>query len=158
MAANTWGLSWLGSTGSWLTSWSSTFVPPEPEPEPERSTDAGKSRRRRRYYVEIDGQQFDVANAEEARELLGRAKALAERAAETAAQKVQAKAARATKPRPIRIQAPKVAASPELNIDLAPFRQDIAQIYDSAAATAELRLLLQRAIEEDEEEAILLLM
>lgn len=156
MAANTWGLSWLGSTGSWLTSWSSTFVPPEPEPAPD-VTPAGR-KTKRRYYVEIDGQQFDVANADEARELLGRAKALAERAAEAAAQKVQAKAARAKKPRPIRLQAPKITASPELNLDLNHLRQDIAQIYDSAAAIAELRLLLQRAMDEDEEESILLLM
>jgi hypothetical protein len=156
MAADTWGLSWGGSTGSWLASWASTFVPPTPDPAP-AVTPAGSSRKRR-HYVEIDGQQFDVANASEALQLLDRARALAERAAESKAKKVEAKAARAQKPRPIRIQAPKIAASPELAIDLAPIRKDIARIYDSAAAEAELRLLLLRAIEEDEEEAILLLM
>lgn len=155
MAANTWGLSWLGTTGSWLTSWSSTFVPPVPQAPTE--TPAGR-KTRRRYYVEIDGQQFDVANATEATQLLSRARALAERAAETKAQKVEAKAARAQKPRPIRIQTPKITASHELGLDLAPIRRDIARIYDSAAAEAELRVLLLRAIEEDEEESILLLM
>lgn len=156
MAADTWGLSWGGTTGSWLASWASTFVPPQLPEEP-AVTPAGR-RTKRRYYVEIDGQQFDVANAADALQLLDRARALAERAAETAATKVQAKAARAAKPRPIRLQAPKVVASPELQIDLAPIRQDLARIYDRAGAIAELRLLLQRAIEEDEEEAILLLM
>ena len=156
MAADTWGLSWGGSTGSWLTSWSSTFVPPVPEPTPD--TGAGKSRRKRRHYVEIDGQQFDVANANEALQLLNRARALAEVAAETKAKKVEAKAARAQKPRPIRIQTPKITASPELGLDLSQIRQDIARIYDSAAAEAELRVLLLRALEEDEEESILLLM
>jgi hypothetical protein len=155
MAADTWGLSWGGSIGSWLTSWSSTFVPPPP---PEPDTGAGRPRRKRRYYVEVDGQQFDVANAAEAQQLLQRARALAEQAAETKAKKVEAKAARAQKPRPIRIEAPRITASPELRLDLAPIRRDIARIYDDAAALAELRLLIQRAIEEDEEEAILLLM
>jgi hypothetical protein len=157
MAADTWGLSWGGSTGAWLASWAREFVPPV-EPETPAVTPAGSSRKRRRHYVEIDGQQFDVADANEALQLLERARALAEVAAESKAKKVEAKAARATKPRPIRIQAPKITASPELELDLAPIRRDIARIYDSAAATAELRLLLLRAIEEDEEEAILLLM
>lgn len=158
MAADTWGLSWGGTSGRWLTSWASTYVPPEPEPEPVRETGAGSNKRRRRYYVEIDGQQFPVENADEALRLLKRARELASEVAEEAAQKKQAKASRAQKPRPIRLQAPKVTASPELKIDLAPIRQELVQIYDSAAATAELRLLMQRAIEEDEEEAILLLM
>lgn len=155
MAANTWGLSWKGSTGSWLTSWSSTFVPPPPAAP--TVTPAGK-KRKRIYFVEIDGQQFEVRNAAEAAQLLDRARALAERAAEAKAQKVEAKAARAQKPRPVRIQAPKITASPELGLDLAPIRKDIARIYDNAAALAELRVLLQRAIEQDDEEAILLLM
>lgn len=155
MAADTWGLSWGGTTGRWLTSWASTFVPPAPAPEERKG--AGRSKRRR-YYVEIDGQAFDVANAADARQLLDRARALAERAAETKAQKVEAKAARSPKPRPIRIEPPKITASPELGLDLAPIRRDIARIYDSAAAMAELRVLLLRAIEEDEEESILLLM
>lgn len=155
MAADTWGLSWGGTTGRWLTSWASTFVPPPPT---EPDTGAGKSKRRHRYFVEIDGQQFEVRGAAEAQQLLERAKALAERAAETKAKKVEAKAARAQKPRPVRLEVPKITASPELGLDLAPIRRDIARIYDNAAALAELRVLLQRAMEEDEEEAILLLM
>lgn len=156
MAADSWGLSWKGTGGSWLSSWASTFVPPPP-PEPVE-TGAGKSKRKRLYFVEIDGQQFEVRNAAEAQQLLERAKALAERAAEAKAKKVETKAARAQRPRPVRLEAPKITASPELRLDLAPIRRDIASIYDNAALLAELRLLLQRAMDEDEEESILLLM
>jgi hypothetical protein len=154
--ASTWGLSWGGDVGSWLTSWSREYVEP-PAPETPDVTPAGR-RTKRRYYVEIDGQPFEVHNAAEAQQLLDRARALAEQAAEAKAKKVEAKAARASKPRPIRIQPPKITASPELELDLAPIRRDIARIYDSAAALAELRVLLQRALEEDEEETLLLLM
>lgn len=130
----------------WSVAWSGVLQVPAGRPA------------RRRYYVEIDGQQFDVANAAQAQQLLERARALAEQAAETQAKKVEAKAARAAKPRPIRIQPPRVTASPELRLDLGPIRRDIARIYDNAAALAELRVLLQRALEEDEDETLLLLM
>lgn len=140
----------------WKAVWTQTPTVPPPEPEVPDVIPAG--RKRKRYYVEIDGQAFDVANANEAQQLLARARALAEVAAETKAKKVEAKAARAPKPRPIRLQAPKVSASPELQLDLAPIRQDLARIYDSAAALAEMRVLLQRAMDEDEEETLLLLM
>jgi hypothetical protein len=69
----------------WAPVWGAvwTQVPPEPpEPEPEvAQTPAGISRKRR-LYVEIDGQQFAVANASEAVDLLQRARELAERQAE----------------------------------------------------------------------------
>jgi hypothetical protein len=211
--ASTWGLSWGGDTGSWLTSWSlalttipdvvgdaqaagttelqnAGFVVAVREEHSntvaagliisqspsggsqalqgstvtitvslgERDDGAGSKRRRRRLYVEIDGQPFEVQSAEEARQLLNRARALAERVAETEAKKVEAKVSRAKKPRPIKLKTPTVTASPELEIDLNPFRADLARIYDSQAALAELRVLLQRAIEEEEEESLLLLM
>jgi hypothetical protein len=156
MAADTWGLSWGGTGGSWLTSWASTYVPPVPTPPD--TTQAGSNKRRRRYYVEVDGQAFEVDSAQQASRILDRARELAVEAAQEAAKKIEVKAARATKPRPIKLQAPKISASPELKLDLAPIRQEIAQIYDSAAALAEMRVLMQRAMDEDEEETILLLM
>jgi hypothetical protein len=148
-----WGEVWAPV---WKAVWTQTPAEPQPEPEVLAVTPAG--RKRKRYYVEIDGQAFDVASASEALRLLERARALAEVAAETKAKKVEAKAARAKKPRPIRLAAPVVTASPELQLDLAPIRQDLARIYDSAAALAEMRVLLQRAIDDDEEETLLLLM
>jgi hypothetical protein len=124
----------------------------------ERADGAGSNKRRRRYYVEVDGQAFEVDSAQQATRILERAKELASEAAQEAAKKIEIKAARAAKPRPIRLQAPKIAASPELKLDLAPIRQEIAQIYDSAAVLAEMRVLLQRALDEDDEETFLLLM
>jgi len=118
---------------------------------------AGK--KRRRYYVEIDGQRFEVANATEAYALLARARAVAERAAELAADKVVEK--RTDRPRVSRVALipPKVTASPELELDLAPIREQLANVYENAAAVAELRLLMLKALaDEDEEDAIFLLM
>lgn len=121
----------------------------------ERGGGGIKKRPQRRYYVEIDGQQFTVDGPNEALQLLQRAKELAEAAAEESAKAVERKTT--GQPKPIKLQAPKVVASPELKIDLAPIRQELRQIYDAAAVNAELRLLLKRAEEEDEEETLLLL-
>jgi hypothetical protein len=156
VAADSWGLSWGGTTGRWLASWASTFVPPTPQPEPEQ-TPAGR-RTKRRYYVEIDGQSFAVQSPEEAQQVIAHARALAEQAATLAAQKVEAKRKPAPKVRPVRLKAPVVTASPELRIDLAPIRAEFARIYQDAATALELRLLLHKAQQDDEEEAILLLM
>lgn len=161
MAADSWGLSWLGTLGSWGTSWASTYVPPAPE-EPTQ-TPAGSSRRKRRYFVEIDGQHFEVNSAAEAQELLGRARALAERAVEIAERKTERRVRRAVKrgkvPGPIRIDRPSVSASPELNLDLSPLKAEIERLYANAAAMIEMRILLeQRLREEDEEDVLLLLM
>jgi hypothetical protein len=77
MAADTWGLSWGGTTGSWLTSWASTFVPPTPEPETGQ-TPAGRPKKRR-YFVEVDGQLFFAEDEQHARAILDRAAELAEK-------------------------------------------------------------------------------
>lgn len=153
MAADTWGLSWGGTTGAWLASWARGFVAPAPQPEGQ--TPAG--RKKRRYYVEIDGQQFEVENVAEAQEILERARALAERAAEAVAQKA-AERQTARKVKPVRVIAPRVTASPELRIDLSGLRADLKRIYRDAAIAAEMRLLLAKAAQEDEDEATLLLM
>lgn len=128
-----------------------------PAPEVEAQTPAG--RKKRRYYVEIDGQQFEVDGPAEAQQLFERARALAERAAEAAAEKTLAHRKPAKRVKPVRLIAPRVTASPELRIDLEPLRADLKRIYRDAAIAAEMRLLLAKAAEEqDEEEAILLLM
>jgi hypothetical protein len=149
------------SSGFWATGfWADGFWSEDDTPAPPvvtEPTPAGRSKRRR-YYVEIDGQPFEVSSTQEAQYILDRAKALAERAAEEAAKKVEAKVSRVAKPKPIRLEKPRVRISPELAIDTAPFIRDIGRIYDNAAALAELRVLLARAADEDEEESILLLM
>jgi hypothetical protein len=134
---------------------------PEPEPEPEvTERPAGKARHRRRFFVEIDGQRFDVASPAEAVELLQHARALAERQAE-------AKAERATKvlrrkrvvPR-VKVAAPAIEVSPEIRAEVAPLVADISRLYERAAVNAELRLLMLRQMREDEddEDDVLLLL
>lgn len=130
-------------------------APAPPAPEVAQQTPAG---RKRRYYVEIDGERFEVENASEAQTLLERARALAERAAESAAEKAAEKQRPRNKIRPVRVLAPRVTASPELRLDLAPLRADLKRIYRDAAVAAEMRLLLAKAAQDDEEEALLLLM
>lgn len=157
MAADTWGLSWGGTTGSWLTSWASSFVPPTPEPEGQ--TPAGR-KRKRRYFVEIDGQTFFAEDEGHARAILDRATELAAKAAEEQAEEIIEKRLAKSVTRkvaPVKIAPPVIETSAPL--DLKPYEKRIREAYQRAEELAELRLLLlrQQALE-DEEEAILLLM
>lgn len=135
---------------------------PAYQQEARQSVGAGR-RTRRRYYVEIDGQYFPVEDAQEAKTLLDQARAMAERSAEIAAQKVEKRVkkvvAKGRDPGEIRIERPTVTASPELQLDLSGIRADIDRLYANAAALLEMRVLLElKAAEEDEEEAIMLLL
>ncbi len=122
-------------------------------------TPAGSSRRKppRRTYVEIDGQQFEVRDAQEAVELLNRARALAEREAEESAREAANKVSRGTKVKPVKVETPTIVAPPEMRDELAPIIADIERLYAKAAQTAELRLLMQLAMQEEEDELLLLL-
>jgi len=160
VAADSWGLSWGGTTGSWLASWAGTFVPPVVVDTGQ--TPAGR-RTKRRYFVEIDGQQFLVDNAQQAQALLDQARAMAERSAEIAAKTVEKRVkkviSKGRDPGEIRIDRPTVTASPELQLDLTALRADIDRLYANAAALIEMRILLERkAAEEDEEDSLLLLL
>ena len=144
---------WLGrSIGQWFGQFGGTVEPPV-EPEDYRETPAG--RRRKRYYVEIDGQEFQVANPTEALALLDRAKALAQQVAPETAEKVVAKAIR--KAQAPKVAAPEIKASPEIAKAVEPAKQDIERIYRDAAMAAEIRLLMELRAEQDDEEALLLL-
>lgn len=143
----------LASSGSTVIIWVSLGA----------SIGAGRKTNRRRYFVEIDGQQFLVDNAQQAQALLDQARAMAERSSEIAARKVEKRVkkvvAKGKDPGPIRIERPKVTASPELQLDLSAIRADIDRLYANAAALVEMRLLLEmKAAEEDEEDALLLLL
>jgi hypothetical protein len=160
VAADTWGLSWGGTTGSWLTSWASTFVPPTPEPDAGQTPAGRKRRQKRRYFVEVDGQLFFAEDEGHARAILDRAAELAEKAAEQQAEEIIEKRLAKSATRkvvPVRIKAPALETSAPL--DLKPYEDRIRRAYERAAELAELRLLLarQQALE-DEEEALLLLM
>lgn len=154
MAADTWGLSWKGTTGAWLASWASTFVPPTPAPQGQKPA----GRKRKRYMVEIDGQDFPVDSPAHATALLERAREIA---VDHAQRLATAAVPRATKigRKPIPLPTPSIRSpDAELNEVIREAHQKFNELYRSAAIDAELAHLMQRAIEDDEEEAILLLM
>jgi hypothetical protein len=118
---------------------------------------AGKSKKRR-LYVEIDGQRFDVKSEAEAVELLQRARAIAEsqaeKRAETAASNVTRIARRTGSVPQLQIKTPEIEASPDLNVSQ--LIADIRRLYDKAAIEAELRVLLQKQMDDEDEELLLL--
>jgi len=117
------------------------------------STGAGKKRRKRRYYVEVDGQRFEVASESDAIQILRKASALAERAAEETV-KVQAQKP-AAKVAPVEVKPPVIRT--DAPIDIRPYQLAIEQAYRNAAVAEELRRLLAAQQEEDEIAAYLLL-
>jgi hypothetical protein len=160
MAADTWGLSWGGTTGSWLASWASTFVPPTPPDEP-AVTPAGRKTRKRRFYVEIDDQQFEVTDANHARALFDRVREVAKSHAEQlASEMVSRETNHKVGKKPIALPTPRIASpDPELRQVVQEARVAINELYRSTSLDTELALLLARRLaDEDEEEAILLLM
>ena len=124
------------------------------------STGAGRSKRRRRYTVVIDGAEFEVENQQHAVELLSRAKELAQvEAARVAEAAVPVKALRKTGKKPIALQTPKISSpDSELSRIITEARNSINEIYRNAALQAELSYLMAKQQEQDDEEAIMLLM
>lgn len=154
--ASSWGLSW-GT--SWATSWDGEFVPPVPDETPP-VVPAGR-KTRRRYYVEIDGQPFEVADVEHARALLDRAREIAKSHAEQLTREtVSRETFRKLGKKPVAIPTPRISSpNPELRQIISEARTALNEVYRSTALDTELALLLARRLaEDDEEEAILLLM
>lgn len=157
--ANSWGSSWDGDTGAWLTSWGSAGSTPTPTPSPTPTpTPAGHSRRRR-LFVEIDGENFEVRDAQHAQALLDRARELAKSHAEELA-KAALRTNRKIGKKPVSLPTPRISSpDPELREVVRQARKAINQVYRSAALDTELAMLMLRKMaEEDEEEAILLLL
>ena len=112
---------------------------------------AGRSRRRhRRYFVEIDGQEFDVNSPEEAKQLLDKAKSLAEQVVTSARNSITVKPG---------LKVPQIRTP---NKELVPVvqaaRAEIRDLYAEFQRDLEIRMLLARADEEEEEAIIRLLM
>jgi hypothetical protein len=135
---------------------------PQPDPEP-TVTPAGKGHRR--YFVEIDGQQFLVNDVEQARQLLQRARAIAEHESEKKAVRAEKKLKRRVKVSSVpvvRVPQPVIRLAPELRAELMPIVDDIKRLYSRAAELAELRLLMLKAEiaqrDDDEEDDLLLLL
>jgi len=128
--------------------------PPVVEPPP-----SAHGSRRRRKFIEIDDKLFEVRDAQHAQALLERAREVAVRhAQELAAETVPA--TRKMGKKPVRLRTPAISSpDPELAPVIRQARKAINEVYRSAAIDAELALLLARALEEqDEEDALLLLM
>lgn len=120
------------------------------------SAGGGVSKRKRRYFVQIDGQDFEVRGAEHAKQVLQHAVAVAEQAAERQVA-VSRKRTKAGKVRKIEPRLPEIRT--DAPIDLEPYERAIEQAYRKVAHIAELRLLLEaQARQEDEEAAAYLLL
>jgi hypothetical protein len=131
---------------------------PTPTPVDATPTPAGASPKRQRYYVEIDGHDFPVASAQEAVELLQRARALAERQAEVKAKSVEKRLRKRPEVPAVALKPPVISVPAELREASAPLLADIERLYARASVEMELRLLLekQRQAEDDDEEVLLL--
>jgi hypothetical protein len=147
----------------WAPVWKAVWTqeppePPDPEPEQLAQTPAGKASRR--YFVEIDGQHFNVDSAQQAVELLQRARAIAEHQAEQKSERVTKQLKRKPVVPKVKIAAPDILVSPAIKAQVAPLIADITRLYDKAALNAEMRLLMFKAMrdEDDDEEDVLLLL
>ena len=120
------------------------------------SAPAGRGRRRR-HYVEIDGQNFEVSSYEEAEELLRTALETAKQHADTQAKLIVDRRITVEPGRPA-IKLPKIRASKALRPLVAKFRDEIKEIYESAARKAAEALNLRLKEIEEEEEAITMLL
>jgi hypothetical protein len=130
----------------------------EPEEEVTDDTIGGiQGRRRRRYFVEIDGQSFEVRTQAQAVEVLNRAKEVAVSHAEQMA-KAAVRTARPTGKKPVKLATPKInSPNPELKSAVSEARKAINALYRKASMEAEIAYLMAQQ-EQDEEETILLLM
>jgi Rieske Fe-S protein len=113
-----------------------------PVAEPYSETPAGR-KKRRKYVIEIDGQVFVTESIAEAQAVLAQAQTLAVKHVETVV-----KSARHLGP-----AKPKIAAPPELASEV----KAIEKVYSDAYRDAEIQALLALQAEQDDEEALLLL-
>jgi hypothetical protein len=120
-----------------------------------RADGAGKPRKHRhRYFVQIDGQDFEVRDQQEAIEVLQKAAALAEVAAERQAK--SAKPQQTPKVEPVKLAPPVIRTNAP--VDLEPYREAIERAYRNAAMAEEMRRLLEAQMWDDEEAAVYLLL
>lgn len=131
---------------------------------------AGRKRyERKKYLVEIDGEDFYVASAGEAAGLLAQAQELAEERAQHEFDKALASTLKLPKLRRViahKLQAP-VIRVPQAEIDptaaaierqARALQANIAQLYADIARSIEIGVLLRRQLDDDDEEAITVLL
>lgn len=118
---------------------------------------AGKSRaKRKKYIVEIDGEDFHVESPAEAQRLLDRAREVAEEAVELV-KEAPKKARPSLKSPRIRVRGEGEDLQAIVSI-VAKTRDDIRRLYRDASRTAEIAALLRKQLEDDEEDAITVLL
>jgi hypothetical protein len=111
-----------------------------------KNTGAGRPKRpRRRLLVEINGQDFEVSGADEARVLLDQAR-------QVAAAAIQ-KARKASVRIPGGVPRPRIITeAPELKQVVADARRDIVSLFDGLARDLEIAALMRKQMEEQDEE------
>jgi trans-2-enoyl-CoA reductase len=112
-------------------------------------------------FVEIDNETFEVRDAQHAQALLDRAREMAQVHAQKLAEKmVSRETNRKVGKKPVSLPTPRISSpDPELREVVRQARKAINEVYRSAAIDTELAMLMLRKVqEEDEEEAILLLL
>lgn len=118
---------------------------------------AGKSRaKRKKYIVEIDGEDFHVESPAEAQRLLDRAREVAEEAVELVKEAPKKARPNLKSPR-IRVRGEGEDLQAIVSI-VAKTRDDIRRLYRDASRTAEIAALLRKQLEDDEEDAITVLL
>lgn len=115
------------------------------------SVDAGRPRHRR-MYVEIGGETFWVRSAQEAHDLLKRARELAKQAAEIEAKRRLASNNPLEQIRATPKAAPRFKGPPELREQLRSAEKDIRQVYEKTAQDFETQYLMRRVIDEQDDE------
>jgi hypothetical protein len=119
---------------------------------------SAKRQHRKRYYVEIDGQYFEVnSQAEAEQQILERALSLATEVAEQASERSIKRVRRGKQA--VTPSLPSMSSSPELAPIVDEYRKKIDAIYRQIAIDAEIRELMRvKFAEQDEEEAIFVLL
>lgn len=160
-SASTGAATWAGGTwaeGAWAEE---AAQAPAPAPQPGGQTPAGRPKRRQ-LVVEIDGQDVVVESEAQAQALLDEQLEQAKQAADLAMQRA-AKAQR----RPARkvlqdarraLVAPTIVAPEFLSAEAQKVSEQIRALYASAIQTIEIGVLLRRQAEEDDEEALVMLL
>lgn len=119
---------------------------------------SAKRKHRKRYFVEIDGQYFEVdSQAEAVERVLKRAEEIAQNVAEKATVRNAKRIKRGRKIIPP--GTPKITSSPELATVVDEYRERIESIYRQIAIDAEIRELMRlKLLEEDEDDALFVLL
>jgi hypothetical protein len=115
---------------------------------------SAKPKHRRRYFLEIDGQYFEVDSQAEAEERLKQALTLAQEVVAPEAVERSVKRIRRGK-KAATPDVPKLSSSPEVAEVVDQYRERIEAVYRQIAIDAELRELMRlKLLEEDEDDVI----